>query len=105
MIKVVIPAYKAEERLPRVIAAVEAQNVAIEIFIRDNSTDNVYYTAPVNEGLLRFMGSSEYILVLSDDVYLRDGCLAALIRGMEANPRAGIVSPIQFGSGGKCVWS
>lgn len=105
-VPVIIPAYRAEKRLPRVLDCVARQDVITHTFIRDNSEDNIYYTAAVNEGLLKFLHTpSEYMLILSDDVFLDEGCLTALIRAAETEPRAGIISPIQVDSSGRIVWS
>jgi GT2 family glycosyltransferase len=106
MIPVVIPTYRAGERLQRTIDSVRAQNIATDIFIRDNSEDNIYYTAAVNEGLRKFCYSSfDYVLVLSDDVILHDGCIDALVSAMKEDEHCGIVAPLQFDGGGKPTWT
>lgn len=108
MIPVIIPTYRGEFRLPRVLECVARQKVATEIFIRDNNVNGIYYTRAINEGLKKFAFEPgiKYCLILCDDVYLHDDCLRSLIAFADSNPRAGIVSPIQVSEKtGRIIWS
>lgn len=104
---VVIPHYCAPEALERTLAAVRAQQgVAVEVFVRDNSDDNILFTRAVNEGLEKFCfgGRHDHVLVLNHDAVLRPGCLATLLRVMDEWPDAGICAPIQLSPDGAVTW-
>jgi len=95
---VVIPYYLAEESLKKCISALEASNYQpLEIFIRDNSCDNVLFTAAINEGLRKFSFDTKYkyILVLNQDAYVYHNAIDLLIEVMDKNPNCGIACPIQ----------
>ena len=55
MIPVIIPSYKGKDQLAKCIAHLKAQTVEAEVFIRDNSADNVYFTAAINEGIKKYL--------------------------------------------------
>lgn len=96
-IPVVIPYFRAPEALEKCLAAIREQdNVETEVFVRDNSEDNILFTKAINEGLRKFAhaGDSEYILVLNQDAFLRPHCLSYLLQTMQDYPKAGIVIPV-----------
>lgn len=107
MIPVIIPTYKGEKRLPKVLAALDSQGVAIKTFIRDNNVNGVYYTRAMNEGMLEyaFREDIHFVLLLCDDVYLKPGCLIELLNLAHQKPKAGIISPVQKNANGQIVWS
>lgn len=108
MIPVIIPVYLGGERLKRCTDAVAAQTeVKTELFLRNNDLDNVLYTRAVNEGLRLYLHNPdvEYYLILTQDCYLRPGCLFLLKRHMEANPRAAICAPAQLNEKGDTTWA
>lgn len=104
-VPVVIPTYRGEKRLQRVMECLAAQSVDTKPWLRDNNVNGVLYTKAVNEGLLSFCCDYPYILILCDDVYLEPDCLAALVRCAEEKPRAGIVSPVQVNKEGEIIWA
>ena len=54
-IGVVIPHYRNESGLKRCLDSIKRQTAKdIEVFVRDNSQDNILYTLAVNEGLRKF---------------------------------------------------
>ena len=72
-IPILIPHFRAEEKLKKCIAHIESQNYQpVEIFVRDNSEDNILFTAAINEGLYKyaFREDVDYVLVLNQDAYL-----------------------------------
>lgn len=102
-IGVVIPYFRAPEELKKCLAALEGQDhVQPVVFIRDNSDDNILYTKAINEGLRKFCYSEEYdfTLVLTQDCFLRPGCLDNLVSVLESLPVVGIASPVQFSNDG-----
>lgn len=107
MIPVIIPYFKAKDKLDKCIAAVKAQKgVETTLVIRDNSEDNILYTRAINECLKKwaFKEKIEFALILTQDAYMMgDQCLSSLIDAMRSDPRAGIVSPLQF-SGDRITW-
>jgi len=99
MIPIIIPYYKAKEKLEKCLAAIHNQDYkSVEIFVRDNSDDNILYTAAINEGLKKFAFREDvkYVLVLSQDAYLKADTLTHLIEAMEQSPGCGIAAPIQM---------
>jgi GT2 family glycosyltransferase len=96
-VPVVIPYFRAPDALAKCLEAISAQEeVTTEIFVRDNSEDNILFTKAINEGLRRFLtqGNAQFILVLNQDAYLRSQCLIHLLQTMQSFPKAGIVIPV-----------
>lgn len=103
LVGIIIPFYKAADKLRTCLAAIAAQEgVRCETFVRDNSEDNIYYTAAVNEGLARFcwQGDVPYVLVLNQDAYMAPDCVHRLVEFMDAHPDCGIATPVQFARDG-----
>ena len=104
-IPIVIPYFRAPEELRKCKEAIEAQNYKpVEIFVHDNSENNILFTAAVNKGLERFAFDEqiEFVLVLNQDAYLSQNTLVHLVQTMISNPTCGIACPLQIdqGSGG-----
>ena len=71
MIPVIIPFYKRQDQLDRCIEHLNKQSLDVEIFIRDNSTDNVFFPKAINEGIRKFLDQDwRYIIALNQDMYL-----------------------------------
>lgn len=105
---VVIPHYKAPEALQITIAHLQKQRgVQTEIFVRDNSEDNILFTRAVNEGLRKFAysGDYDYVLVLNQDANLHEECLQQLVQTMDRNPQAGICAPIALSPDKSVNWA
>ena len=100
MIPAIIPYYRNESQLARCISHLEGQTVPVEIFVRDNSEDNVYFTAAVNEGIRKYLDEPcEYLLVLNQDMYLERTATEEMVAFMDSHPRCGIGAPLQLHSG------
>jgi tetratricopeptide (TPR) repeat protein/GT2 family glycosyltransferase len=98
-VPVIIPAYKGKEQLERCVAHLRRQTVPVEIFIRDNNQNNIYFTAAINEGIKRFLDhDSKYILILNQDMYLEPDAVEEMVRFMESHPKCGIGTPLQLSS-------
>jgi GT2 family glycosyltransferase len=96
-VPVIIPHYRYPERLAKCQAHLQAQEgVEVEVYVRDNNTDNIFYTAAINEGLRKYCHAcdAEYVLILNQDAYLDPSTLKTLLGFMDANPMCGIASPI-----------
>ena len=107
-IGVVIPYYRAPEALKKTLAHLEAQRgVRTSIFVRDNSEDNVLFTKAVNQGIAQFAFSDqfEYTLILNQDAFLHQECLAQLVQAMEMNPSAGICGAISLSPDKSVNWA
>lgn len=107
-VPIVIPFYKAHDKLRKCLAAIDAQSYAgCEPFVRDNTHDNILYTAAVNEGLAKFCYLPEicYVMVLNQDANMHPECVRHLVDFMQAHPECGIACPLQYAavSGGKVV--
>lgn len=98
MIPIIIPAYKNKKQLDKCIKHLNAQKMSIEIFVRDNTIDNIYFTAAVNEGIKRFSGrfSWRYVLIINQDLYLRPDALGEMVKFMDTHPKCGIGMPMQL---------
>ena len=59
-ILVIIPFYKNKEELDLCLKALSEQNVKTQIYVRDNSCDNILYTKAINEGLRKFAFSGDF---------------------------------------------
>ena len=97
MIPVIIPYYKNKENLDRCISYLQNQTVQVEIYVRDNNKDNVYFTAAVNEGIQNYLDKPcEYIVILNQDMYLDSLALENMRHFMDSNPLCGISVPLQL---------
>ncbi len=93
----IIPFFRRQDQLNRCLAALRTQSWPVEIFVRDNSADNIYFTAAVNEGLARFLDRPvDYLLVLNQDMYLEPDAVERMVAFMDAHPRCGIGAPLQL---------
>lgn len=105
---VVIPHYKAPEALQITIGHLQKQRgVQTEIFVRDNSEDNILFTKAVNEGLRKFVYNDayDYVLVLNQDANLHEECLQQLVHSMNQHPQAGICAPIALSKDKSVNWA
>ncbi|WP_269532559.1 glycosyltransferase [Chitinimonas sp. BJYL2] len=98
---VIIPAFRNQRQLDRCIECLKQQTVAhrLAVFIKDNSEDNIYYTAAINQGLRHGLGIGQpfrFFLPLNQDCYLNPDAIEQMLLFMEANPHAGIVGPLQL---------
>jgi GT2 family glycosyltransferase len=109
VIPIIIPFYKAHDKLKRCQAAIGAQtHRECETFVRDNTHDNILYTAAVNEGLRKYCWRDDvrYVVVLNQDAYMQKECVQRLADFMDAHPDCGIACPIQYAETGSAMrWS
>lgn len=97
MIPVIIPYYKKKYQLDKCIAHLKNQTTPVEIFVRDNSEDNIFFTAAINEGLRKFLSQNcRYIIILNQDMYLESIAVAEMVKFMGAHPLCGIGTPLQL---------
>ena len=97
MIPVVIPFYKNKTQLDKCLLHLRQQTMPVEVFIRDNSEDNIYFTAAINEGIRHFISHpSNYMLLLNQDMYLEPRAVEEMVSFMNRNPRCGIGAPLQI---------
>jgi GT2 family glycosyltransferase len=94
---VVIPAYKSPQKLEKCLAALRAQTIPPQIYVHDNSVENLGFTAAANVGLKRALKSGEeFALVLNQDVYLKPDGIEKLTAFMRSHPRCAIAGVKQF---------
>ncbi|MBC5782779.1 glycosyltransferase family 2 protein [Ramlibacter sp. USB13] len=99
VVPIIIPFYKEHEKLRQCRAAIAAQTWReCETFVRDNTHDNILYTAAVNEGLAKYCyrPDVDYVVVLNQDAYMDPECVQRLVAFMEATPDCGIACPVQY---------
>ncbi len=95
----VVITYRAPEKLATCLASLEGQGT--HVIVRDNSEDNILYTAGINEGIRTALAlDAEYILIVCDDVILRPGAVSAMAAYLDSNPDCGIAMPIQVAASG-----
>lgn len=99
MIPVIIPYYKNKDNLDKCIAHLKNQTVELEIFIRDNNIDNIYFTAAINEGIRKLLNQQcSYIIILNQDMYLERTAVENMVTFMDSHPKCGIGVPLQIDS-------
>jgi GT2 family glycosyltransferase len=107
-VPIIIPFYREHEKLKKCMAAIQGQSHAAgEVFVRDNTNDNILFTAAVNEGLARFCyrPDVDYVIVLNQDAYMHKDCVRHLVQFMDAHPECGIACPLQYEEvGGGMRW-
>ncbi len=97
MIPVIIPFYKNRTQLDKCLLHLRRQTMPVELFIRDNSDDNIFFTAAINEGIRHFLNHpSNYMLLLNQDMYLEPTAIEEMVNFMNRNPRCGIGAPLQI---------
>lgn len=107
-VAIVIPYFRAPDALNKTLSSIRAQtNIEIDIFIRDNSLDNVLYTRAVNEGLRKYCYNDdyEYSLVLNHDVIFEENSIRALVDCMVADKSIGICAPLSLDRNGRINWA
>jgi len=106
VIPVIIPYYKAPEQIKLTKACLEKQTgLQIEIFIHDNSIDNLYFTKAINLGIKKFLNKNHiYLMILNQDAYVRENCIIEMVEVMNQHPTCGICTPVSFNAAGKCNW-
>ena len=106
LVPIVIPFFRERDKLEKCLAAIAAQSLAgCEPFVRDNTHDNIYYTAAVNEGLAKYCCRPDvrYVMVLNQDAYLHPDCVRTLVDFMDSQPDCGIACPLQVDADGSRV--
>lgn len=103
VIPIIIPFYKEHEKLRKCKAAIDAQTYpGCETFVRDNTHDNILFTAAINEGLAKYCYRPDvrYVIVLNQDAYMHKDCVRHLVEFMDAHPECGIACPLQYADTG-----
>jgi GT2 family glycosyltransferase len=106
IVPIIIPFYKAQDKLDRCLKHIHESTFRdVEVFVRDNSDDNILFTAAINEGLLKFAYRDDvkYILIQNQDAYLAPDAIEHLVAFMDDMPTCGIASPLQLASDGQTV--
>ena len=101
MIPVVIPFYKNREQLDKCLEHLRNQTVHVQVYIHDNTDENIYFTRAVNVGLRAFLKNDPqepYIIILNQDMYLEAGAVEEMVKFMVGTPDCGIGMPLQLSS-------
>ena len=104
---IIIPFYKEIQLLGKTLEYLERSSYRdADIFIRDNSLDNILYTAAVNEGFRLGMKDNviQYFLLLNQDCFVASDAIDFLISHMNDHPACGIASPLQTDGAGNVTW-
>jgi len=103
-VPVIIAFYREHQKLRRCLEHLRAQTYPeLSVFVRDNTEDNILFTAAVNEGLKKFCYDPQYryVAVLNQDAYLAADALRVLIDFMERHPKVGVACPLQLNEHGQ----
>jgi GT2 family glycosyltransferase len=106
-VPVIIPFFRARKKLEKCVDHLRRQTYSnVEIFVRDNSDDNIYFTAAVNEGLRKYIADPavKHIAVLNQDAYLEPRAIATLVDFLERHDDAGVACPLQLDESGEVTW-
>ena len=104
---VVIPYYRDSAALSRCVDKLNQSTVKdFEVFIRDNTNDNILYTAAVNEGIRAGMADAEvgYFMILNQDCYLESTALEILLSHLVKFNNCGIACPLQLQGDNDVTW-
>jgi GT2 family glycosyltransferase len=97
MIPVIIPFYKNKTQLDKCLMHLRQQSMPVQVFIRDNSEDNIFFTAAVNEGIRYYLDKPvNYMIILNQDMYLDPRAVEEMVNFMNRNPSCGIGAPLQL---------
>ena len=105
-IPVIIPFYKDYAALNKAKDFLNLQTFPTEVYVHDNTINNVFWTKAINYGLKKFCFTNlyEFVLVLNQDAYLTPNCIELLVKAMKDNPQCGIVTPVAFDINGNNTW-
>lgn len=94
--------YKNPERLQTVLACLKTQMMGLEISVKDNTDDPVYYTVGINIAIKECLKKgAEYVLICADDIKIHDcNMLTKLLNYMETHPDCGMSVPIHLDKNG-----
>lgn len=97
MIPVIIPFFGSDEQLNKCRQHLSDQTVDVDVFVRDNNKDNIYFTAAINEGIYKYLDADcKYMIILNQDMYLEPNAVEEMIKFMDAQPECGIAMPLQL---------
>ncbi|MCF7955581.1 MAG: glycosyltransferase family 2 protein [Phycisphaerae bacterium] len=99
MIPVIIPFFGSIDQFNKCKQHLDDQTVEVEIFVRDNNKENIYFTAAINEGIGNYLDSDcKYMIILNQDMYLEPNAVEEMIKFMDSHPECGIAMPLQLSS-------
>ena len=104
---IIIPYYLAPEALTRCLDALgESTLKNYDVYVRDNSVDNIYFTAAVNEGIRLGLADQQVsdFLILNQDCYLEPSTLEILETHLSQFPNCGIACPLQINDNKQVTW-
>lgn len=95
---VVIPFYKNQKQLDKCLEHLRNQTVKVQVYIHDNSDDNIFFTRAINIGLRHFLQNTQepYIIILNQDMYLESQSVEEMVKFMDSTPDCGIGMPLQL---------
>ncbi len=104
---VIIPFYLDTEALEQCLLCLRQSSYKNwDVFVRDNSQDNIYFTAAVNEGFKAGLADPTVsdFLVLNQDAYLDQFAIEHLMAHMAQFPECGIACPLQTDQNQQVTW-
>lgn len=98
-IPVVIPFYKNRVQLDKCLEHLRQQTRSVQVYIHDNSEENIYFTRAINIGLRYFLTQTPdepYIVILNQDMYLEPQAVEEMVAFMDATAECGVGMPLQL---------
>jgi GT2 family glycosyltransferase len=92
----IIPVYKNYAQRDRCVDALSKQTVPVEVFIQDNTTDNIGYTKACNRGLREAQRRGiPFSLLINQDCYAEPNAVERMLELMTSKPKCAIAGPMQ----------
>ena len=104
---IIIPFYLDAEALSKCLACLDSSTFKNwKVYVRDNSQDNIYFTAAVNEGFRAGLADPTVtdFLVLNQDCYVEPSAIQILMNHVALHPLCGIACPLQLDIENNVTW-
>jgi GT2 family glycosyltransferase len=98
-VPLIIPFYKNRRQLDECMRHLRDQTSMVQVYIYDNSDENIFFTRAINIGLRHFLKvapQEEYIIILNQDMYLESDAVQEMVAFMDSTPDCGIGMPLQL---------
>jgi GT2 family glycosyltransferase len=98
-VNVAIPYYKNRRQLDNCMLHLQKQSVPVQVFIHDNTENNIYFTRAINVALRTYLETcpfEQYYIILNQDMYLEPKAIEEMCLFMDEHPQCGIGMPLQL---------
>jgi len=98
-VPIIIPFYKNRKQLDKCLEHLRNQTCSVQVYIHDNTEQNIYFTRAINIGLRYFLAQTPtepYVIILNQDMYLESQAVEEMVAFMDATPECGVGMPLQL---------